>query len=208
MQEINYTESALRSSSLYRKLKFSDLWTVIKKITGFVILEVIEIIAFRFYIINAVEVDIPTFIFCTVLVVVFSAVTAVSTRKTVRQNAQNSKRLNRLSYIDFVALEDEILQTGKFYKTFYMLEEYMYIPKARLLIKYADIAEFKSIIQKSIYGVRCGVKVEITDPDDVKYECSVGKWKLFLRDEDEFFEYLRFKKAKSTENNTNRFTEV
>jgi len=67
----------------------------------------------------------------------------------------------------------------------------MYVPKAKLLIKYTDIREFKTIVH-STNGVNDSMKAEITDNFGIKYTVNIKRWKdfyiyrpLFLKDLDE-----------------------
>lgn len=90
-----------------------------------------------------------------------------------------------------LALESEIEGSEFRYKTFYLLDRYMYVPKAKLLIKYTDIREFKTIVH-STNGVNDSMKAEITDNFGIKYTVNIKRWKdfyiyrpLFLKDLDE-----------------------
>lgn len=112
-------------------------------------------------------------------------------RRQIRQYRGNLARLEQFDAQDMMALESEIEGTEFRYKTFYLLDRYMYVPKAKLLIKYTDIREFKTIVH-STNGVNDSMKAEITDNFGIKYTVNIKQWKdfyiyrpLFLKDLDE-----------------------
>lgn len=112
-------------------------------------------------------------------------------RRQIRQYKENLARLEQFDAQDMLALESEIEGTEFRYKTFYLLDRYMYVPKAKLLIKYTDIREFKTIVH-STKGVNDSMKAEITDNFGIKYTVNIKQWKdfyiyrpLFLKDLDE-----------------------
>lgn len=112
-------------------------------------------------------------------------------RRQIRQYKGNLARLEQFDAQDMLALESEIEGTEFRYKTFYLLDRYMYVPKAKLLIKYTDIREFKTIVH-SAKGVNDSMKAEITDNFGIKYTVNIKQWKdfyiyrpLFLKDLDE-----------------------
>lgn len=112
-------------------------------------------------------------------------------RRQIRQYKGNLARLEQFDAQDMLALESEIEGTEFRYKTFYLLDRYMYVPKAKLLIKYTDIREFKTIVH-STNGVNDSMKAEITDNFGIKYTANIKQWKdfyiyrpLFLKDLDE-----------------------
>ena len=112
-------------------------------------------------------------------------------RRQLRQYKGNLARLGCFDAQDMMALESEIDGTEFRYKTFYLLDRYMYVPKAKLLIKYSDIRGFKTIVH-STNGVNDSMKAEITDNFGIKYTANIKQWKdfyiyrpLFLKDLDE-----------------------
>lgn len=112
-------------------------------------------------------------------------------RRQIRQYKGNLARLEQFDAQDMLALESEIEGSEFKYKTFYLLDRYMYVPKAKLLIKYTDIREFKTIVH-STNGVNDSMKAEITDNFGIKYTVNIKQWKdfyiyrpLFLKDLDE-----------------------
>ena len=112
-------------------------------------------------------------------------------KRQLRQYRGNLDRLERLDTQDMQILESEIEGSEFLYKTFYLLDRYMYVPKAKLLIKYSDIREFKTIVH-STKGMNDNMKAEITDDLGVKYTVNIKQWKdfyiyrpLFLKDLDE-----------------------
>ncbi len=100
-----------------------------------------------------------------------------SLKKKIRTNAAKLRYIN-----DYASekTEQEIENSEIMYGTFYLLEDYFYAPKSRLIIKYEDIDEFKNIIH-STNGIKDSVIIAITDKNDIMYEISVKKWKDYYK---------------------------
>lgn len=193
-------DSELKNSRLYRKLKVSNAAPLILGTVALVSLLVIEI--FSLVVASSESLyggdGTGMGLAVTALVLIIGAIVFFSVRKTRRMNAQKMKRLSALNYYDFTALEEQIAHTELMYKTFYLLDEYMYIPRAKLLIKYADIQNFQSIIH-STNGIKDGVKVKITDCDGIVYEAVVRQWRQYFINVDEFVETLNEKRRRCME---------
>lgn len=188
-------DDGIKNSRLYKKIKVSQAVPIIFGAAAFVILLAIEI----FWCAAGInenrygEEGTITIVVVTVFVLIIGAAVYFPVKRTMRMNAQKMKRLNSLSYYDYMVLEEQIEHTELLYKTFYLLEEYMYIPRAKLLIKYTDIEDFQSIIH-STNGIKDGVRVKITDYDGIVYEAVVKKWRQYVNDIDEFVDMLNKKK--------------
>lgn len=89
----------------------------------------------------------------------------------------------------FERLEEEIQNTEFRYKTFYMLEDYLYVPGAKLLIKYEDINFYRNIVH-STNGIKDGIRTEITDADGLVFAFRVVKWRAYLKEMNEFTQHL------------------
>lgn len=89
----------------------------------------------------------------------------------------------------FERLEEEIQHTEFRYKTFYMLEDYLYVPGAKLLIKYEDINFYRNIVH-STNGIKDGIRTEITDEDGLVFVFRVVKWRAYLKEMNEFTQHL------------------
>lgn len=89
----------------------------------------------------------------------------------------------------FERLEEEIQNTEFSYKTFYMLEDYLYVPGAKLLIKYEDINFYRNIVH-STNGIKDGIRTEITDEDGLVFAFRVVKWRAYLKEMNEFTQHL------------------
>ena len=100
-------------------------------------------------------------------------------KRQAKQYRGNLARLEQFDAQDMLALESEIEGSEFRYKTFYLLDRYMYVPKAKLLIRYSDIREFKTIVH-STNGVNDSMKAEITDNFGIKYTANIKQWKDFL----------------------------
>lgn len=86
---------------------------------------------------------------------------------------------NAISPEEYERLEYELSQTEFMFKTFYFLNDYLYIPKAKLLIKYLDIQKFQPTIH-STNGIQDSVWIDLTDVENNKYRFYVKKWNDYL----------------------------
>lgn len=123
-----------------------------------------------------------------------------SLRKLKDIIAVNKKRAERASSLgdaELSSLEAQIERADFQYNTFYVLDEFFYVPKIKLLIRYSEIAEFKNIIH-STNGIKDSVMIAITDTCGLVYEVRVKQWK-------EYYKYCRttaetiYDKIKSSE---------
>lgn len=101
-------------------------------------------------------------------------------KSTIALNRKREERLNALSEAQLSALDTEIESAQIRYKTFYLLDEYFYAPKYKLLIRYDEIREFKNIIH-STNGIKDSVFIAITDTDGLMFEISVKQWKEYYK---------------------------
>lgn len=93
--------------------------------------------------------------------------------------------VRKIAYADEInsietELQQEIESSDIQYGTFYLLDNYFYVPKSYLIIKYHDIAEFKNIIH-STNGIKDSVFIVITDVNNIVYEISVKKWRDYYK---------------------------
>jgi len=102
---------------------------------------------------------------------------------------QRKRARNSLSYNEFAELETELKNTERFCGTFYFLEKFVYVPKARLLIEYENIRNVM-VVTHITDGLKDGAKTVITDNNDVKYEFWVFNWKRFLENQELFREKI------------------
>ncbi len=102
---------------------------------------------------------------------------------------QRMRIRNSMSYNEFAELETELKNTERFCGTFYFLEKFVYVPKARLLIEYENIRKITVIIHTT-NGMKDGAKTVITDNNDVTYEFWVFNWKRFLENQALFREKI------------------
>lgn len=101
-------------------------------------------------------------------------------KNTIALNLKREERLNALDEAQLSALDMEIESTQIKYKTFYLLEDYFYVPKYKLLIRYDEIREFKNIIH-STNGIKDSIFIVITDTDGLVFEISVKQWKEYYK---------------------------
>ncbi len=171
----------IRSCKLYKKLRPSSAGNVV--VVTLCVLFVIFLSAFGIFGVYAMIRDdisgavVSSVIFVLLVgMIMFFSINSV--RKKQKRNAGILKRLQALTYFELEELEEQIADSKLHYGTFYLLEDHFYIPSAKLMIKYSEISSWQSVIH-STNGVKDGIKLVITDNDNVKYEVWVKKWKDF-----------------------------
>lgn len=192
----------IRNNRLYRKLRPSKAGFVISAaVSAVLILAVLAIGVFAMISVYNTQ-GTSDFAATTVIMIIALAILGfISVRgikKQKRQNDVREKRLEALDSAELLRIDEQLDSLEYLYKTFYLTDEYLYVPRAKLLISYSDIAGFKTIIH-STNGITDGAKVVITDTAGVKYEFSVRQWKLFLTKRDYFIRDLDEKISNMTE---------
>lgn len=86
-------------------------------------------------------------------------------------------------------LEEEVRTAEKYFGCIYVLDEYFFVPKAGLLIRYDEIRTFKTIYH-STNGIPDGVYIEVFDRENIKYRFSVNKWRDYKNSYNEFMALL------------------
>lgn len=99
------------------------------------------------------------------------------------------KKLEGISEAQWQRLDGEVASAEFFFKTFYLLEDFLYIPKPRLLVRYDDIKSFRSVIH-STNGINDAVYIDLTDSGGVPYRFYVRKWREYLEFRDMFLGML------------------
>lgn len=96
------------------------------------------------------------------------------------------RRLSGFDEYSLERLEEEAGAAVPYYKCIYLLDEYLFVPKAGLLLRYEDIENYKTIYH-STNGAPDGVYVEVYDNEGVKYRFSVNRWRDYKR---EYYEFM------------------
>lgn len=131
-------------------------------------------------------------IMCCLLIVLFLFFGIRDIKKTKSLNKKRREIAENTDISEFERLEEEIRNTEFRYKTFYMLEDHFYIPKAKLLIKYENINFYRSVIH-STNGIKDGIRIELTDDDGLVFVFRVVKWRVYFKELDEFTQQLELK---------------
>lgn len=136
--------------------------------------------------------DYSTLIFVGIISLILYAVCFVMVIKSLadekRSLAARGSRLSNLDNYSLERLEEEAEAAEPYYKCIYLLGEYLFVPKAGLLLRYEEIKSYKTIYH-STNGVTDGVFVEVLEfngEKDVKYRFSVNRWRDYKRDYYEF----------------------
>lgn len=98
-----------------------------------------------------------------------------------RQIDKRREYLERLSPSEFNALDTELESTEFMYNTFYFLEDYLYVPSARLLIPYLEIKNIQPVIH-STNGSKDGAYIKLTDQEDLLYKFNIKRWRDYVND--------------------------
>ena len=104
--------------------------------------------------------------------------------------AKKQERYAALTSNDLDKLDAEAEGALQYYKTFCLLENYLYIPKAGILLRYRDIAFWKTV-RHSTNGMADAAWVEISEKDGMVWKVKVRQWKQYLRDVDFFLDELQ-----------------
>lgn len=127
------------------------------------------------------------------------------------KNFKNSKRILdkrsrtfcELTSYDLEKLTEQI-NSGEFYfKTMYLLDEYIFVPKPGLLLRYSDIWQYKTEFH-STNSIPDAVYVRILDTDNITHTITVKKWRDYKNNYNVFMDLLdrkgAFKNFKTAEN--------
>lgn len=102
-----------------------------------------------------------------------------------------------LSAGDFERLEEEIKQSPFMFKTFYILKDYLYIPQARIMLKYRQIESVDITVRRWKRLIKIGAKAKIIDSDGARYAADVVLWQGFLEQQELFMADLDERKQKA-----------
>ena len=133
-----------------------------------------------------------------------------------RKIAKRLELLRTISEVEFYELDKQMSESEFYYKTFYFLDEYLYAPKARLLIKYADITSYRTkihyddfhlflfLLHRQAGVIERSARLYIYDNEGVFYKINVKKWRDYLRNENAFNRMLNEKRAAYANNAFNK----
>lgn len=117
-------------------------------------------------------------------------------RNTKQLTVRKGERIAGLTETDFEMLENEILTAEMRFKTFYLLEHYIYAPKVKLLLRYEEIGQWKTVRHTTNY-IPDGAWVELTDTSGCMQKIVIRKWRQYLMDLDGFVGELNFRKGQA-----------
>ena len=101
-------------------------------------------------------------------------------KRIITVNRKKAERVSSLSDAELLSLEARIERAEFQYKTFYVLDDFLYVPKIKLLIPHSEIRGFVNVLHKT-NGMNDGMQIEITDTDGLVYETWVKKWKEYYK---------------------------
>ena len=117
-----------------------------------------------------------------------------STRHAKQESQKRVERLARIPEADFWELDAEVSMCEKLYGSFYLLNDYLYAPEKRLLIRYADIdtwkyADFFSVISGDLKDAF----LDIVEKDGFKTQIIIRERKQLIQEQDTLRLKLDFK---------------
>ena len=120
------------------------------------------------------------------------------TRHSKQENAKRIERLARIPEADFWELDTEVSMSEKLYGSFYLLDDYLYAPEMRLLIRYEDIdtwkyADFFSVISGDLKDAF----LDIVEKDGFKTQIIIRDRKKLVAEQEQLRLKLDFKIKKA-----------
>ncbi|MDE7294600.1 MAG: hypothetical protein K2N72_09280 [Oscillospiraceae bacterium] len=146
---------------------------------------------------------VPVGLISLVFYVIIAVMVIRSLKNEKRYLDSRAQTLQSIDGYKLERLEEEAQTAEKYFGCFYVLDEYLFVPKAGLLIRYDEIRTFKTIYH-STNGVPDGVYIEVFDRENIKYRFSVNKWRDYKNSYNEFMDLLHGKglgERKAPENN-------
>lgn len=110
----------------------------------------------------------------------------VTNRQARERSRRQEQQLAQLATHQILTLQEEISAAKKEYGSFYLLREYVYAPRERLLIRYADIARWSTTY--NVNGFRTAAQIRTRDGS---YH-HIGIWqdRRYEKEYDSFMEQL------------------
>lgn len=186
----------MKRGIIYRALK-PKWWVFILKIIltfiAFIPVTAMMIAAFCEYINSGNYTEL--FIVGITSIILYAIIAVIVIKSLKNEKRALSSRSERLGLLDTASLErlEEEVQAAEFhFKSIYVLDNYLFVPKAGLLLDYGSIKSYKTIYH-STNSIPDAVFVEIFDINNVKYFFSVKKWREYKKGYYDFMELLEKK---------------
>lgn len=183
----------MKRGIVYRALK-PKWWVFILKtaltVIAFIPVTAMLVAAFCEYIEN--ENYSELFFVGIVSIALYAVIAVIVIRSLKNEKRALDSRDERLRLLDTASLErlEEEVQSAEFhFKSIYVLDEYLFVPKAGLLLDFGSIKSYKTIYH-STNSIPDAVFVEIFDQNNVKYYFSVRKWREYKKGYYDFMELL------------------
>lgn len=101
-------------------------------------------------------------------------------KRIITVNRKKAELVSSLSDAELLSLEAQIERAEFQYRTFYVLDDFLYVPRIKLLIPHSKIRGIRNVLHKTD-GVDDGMQIEITDTDGLVYEAWVVKWRDYYK---------------------------
>lgn len=175
------------NNQLYQKLRSKKSSVVLNYIFAVVIMAILLIPGIAFCYMAYAEGDIGAMTVSAIILMGLVTLVGWLEIKSIRHkkqlNIRREERIKDLTESDFEMLENEILSTELRYKSFYFLKEYVYAPKAALLLRYEAIGQWKTVRHTTNY-IPDAAWVELTDTSGCMQKINIRQWRQYLMELD------------------------
>lgn len=163
----------------------------------------IRVIYYSFVVEKEIVYIIFSLIFAAMMIAV--AVYAVLLVKNEKLKAEKRRCLREdLSAAELLKLSEEIRQSPFMFSTFYILNDHLYIPQARIILGYSEIERIDITIRRWKRVVKIGARAKITDSDGAQYIVNIAMWQKFLEQQELFMADLNKRNQKTLTKQYNR----
>lgn len=175
------------NNKLYQKLSPKKSSVILNYVFAVVILAVLLILGLAFCYAAYEEGDMGAMTVSAIILMGLLALIGWAEIKSIKHkkqiNRRKAERITNWTETDFEMLENEINSEELHYKTFYFLKDYVYVPKAALLLRYEEIGQWKTVRHTTNY-IPDAAWVELTDTSGCMQKFNIRQWRQYLRDLD------------------------
>lgn len=130
-----------------------------------------------------------------------------SSRNAKTEYQKRAQRLADIPEADFWELDAEISMSEKLYDSFYLLNQYLYAPGKRLLIRYENIATWKyADLFSPVSGSLKDAYLDIVEKDGFKTQIIIRQRKQLIQEREQLRLKLDFRIKKANSVNGSPYT--
>ncbi|MDE5563688.1 MAG: DUF2892 domain-containing protein [Oscillospiraceae bacterium] len=127
-------------------------------------------------------------------------------KKSRYQNIVKTNRFAKFTEDDFLRLENELYDAPYLYKTFYLLEQYLFIPQVGMLLSYDEIRSVRTVVHKKNL-IPQGATVYFLCPD-IELDVHIVQWSKYLKETNVFMRRLDEKRLSRLPSKTEQQNEL